>query len=113
MLALKSASGVAAPFGFLHHIAMNRGELLTTLAVWLALIAYAFGAATLLLAKGRARWLACARLAWTLGCAFFIAHVASAFHFFHGWSHAAAYRETARQTAELTGLRWGGGIFLN
>ncbi len=92
---------------------MNRGELLTRLTVWLALCAYAGGAALLLVATGRAHLLGCARWVWTIGCAFFLAHVVCAFGFFHGWSHAAAYRETARQTAEMTGLRWGGGIFLN
>ena len=92
---------------------MNRGELLTRLTVWLALCAYATGVAMLLLANRRPHWLARARWAWTLGCAFFLAHVVCAFVFFHGWSHDAAYRETARQTAELTGLRWGGGLFLN
>ena len=92
---------------------MNRGELLTRLTVWLALCAYALGAAMLLLARERPRLPARARWAWTLGCAFFLAHVVCAFGYFHGWSHAAAYSETARQTAELTGLRWGGGLFLN
>jgi hypothetical protein len=92
---------------------MNRGELLTKLTVWVALCAYAAGAMMLLVAQGRAQWLPRARLAWTLGCAFFIAHVACAFTYYHGWSHAAAFRETECQTAELTGLRWGGGIFLN
>ena len=92
---------------------MNRGELLTRLTVWLALGGYALGAAMLLGARGRAPWLAGARWAWTVGCAFFLAHVVCAFTFFHGWSHDAAYRETARQTAEMTGVRWGGGIFLN
>ena len=48
-----------------------------------------------------------------LGCAFFVAHVVCAFSFYHHWSHAAAYLETARQTGEMTGFRWGGGIFLN
>ena len=92
---------------------MNRGELLTRLTVWLALCGYAVGASLLLIAKNRPHLHTCARWAWTLGCAFFLAHVVCAFAFFHGWSHAAAYRETARQTAELTGLRWGGGLFLN
>ena len=92
---------------------MNRGELLTRLTVWLALGGYALGAAMLLGARGRAPWLARARWAWTVGCAFFLAHVVCAFTFFHGWSHSDAYRETARQTAEMTGVRWGGGIFLN
>jgi hypothetical protein len=39
--------------------------------------------------------------------------VGAAYHFYHNWSHAAAYRETARQTAEVTGLDWGGGLFIN
>jgi len=52
-------------------------------------------------------------MAWTIGCASLLAHVACAFHFYHNWSQAAAYRETARQTAEVTGLDWGGGLFIN
>ena len=92
---------------------MNRGELLTRLTIWLALCASAIGAGILLLSRDRSRWLSGARLAWTLGCAFFLAHVASAFTYYHHWSHAAAYRETAQRTGELTGLRWGGGIYLN
>ena len=92
---------------------MTRGELLTRLTVWLALCGYAAGAAMLLLARGRGHWLARARWAWTFGCLCFLAHVASAFAFYHGWSHAAAYEETARQTADRTGHHWGGGIFLS
>lgn len=93
--------------------AMPPGEFLTRATIWLALGGYACGAGALLAARDRARWLRRARWAWTLGCACFLAHVVCAFSFFHGWSHAEAYRETARQTAELTGLRWGGGLFLN
>ena len=98
------------PFG---KAGVNRGELLTRLTIWLALCAYATGAGMMLLARHRAHWLARARWAWTIGCGFFLAHVASAFSYYHGWSHAAAYRETARQTGEVTGFRWGGGIFFN
>jgi hypothetical protein len=54
-----------------------------------------------------------ARGLWTLACLAFAAHVALAFHFFHGWSHADAYRQTARQTAELTGVESGLGLYLN
>src|SRR5687767_9943408 len=54
-----------------------------------------------------------ARVVWTVGCVLFLAHVACAFHFAHGWSHADAYRQTARQTRELFGLDWGGGLYLN
>jgi hypothetical protein len=39
--------------------------------------------------------------------------VACAYHFYHKWSQADAYRETARQTAEVTGFDWGGGLFIN
>jgi hypothetical protein len=48
-----------------------------------------------------------------MGCVSLLAHVACAYHFYHNWSQAAAYRETARQTAEVTGLDWGGGLFIN
>ena len=54
-----------------------------------------------------------ARLAWTFGCLFYLAHVGAAFQFYHHWSHQAAYRETARQTAEMFGIWWGGGLYLN
>lgn len=92
---------------------MSGGELLTRGSVWLALVAYALGAAMMLLSRGRARWVAGARWVWTMGCVLFLVHVGCAFGFYHGWSHAAAYHETARQTAEMTGVRWGGGLFLN
>ena len=45
--------------------------------------------------------------------AVFLCHVAASFHFYHDWSHAAAYEHTAEQTAALTGIRWGGGLWLN
>jgi hypothetical protein len=54
-----------------------------------------------------------ARLAWTVGCASLLAHIAMAFHVYHDWSHTSAARETARQTAEVTGLDWGGGLYIN
>jgi len=92
---------------------MSRGEFLTRLTIWLALIAYACAAGTLLMARQRTRWRSFARSLWTFGCALFLAHVVCAFAYYHDWSHATAYRETARQTGEMTGVRWGGGLFLN
>jgi len=92
---------------------MSNGELLTRITVWLALAAYATGASAYLLSRGRRSWDAVARTAWTIGCAGILIHAACAFHFYHNWSQAAAYRETARQTAEVTGLDWGGGLFIN
>lgn len=56
---------------------------------------------------------AAARLFWTAGCLAYLAHVAAAFHFEDGWSHAHAWQHTAERTAEVTGWRWGGGLYVN
>jgi len=53
------------------------------------------------------------RILWTLGCLAFLMHVVSAFHFQHHWSHDAAWRETARQTAALFAIESGSGLYLN
>ena len=50
---------------------------------------------------------------WGGGAALMWLHVALAMGGRHGWSHAAAVRETARQTGDLTGLAWGGGVWVN
>lgn len=50
---------------------------------------------------------------WTAAAALCILHAALAFHVRHDWSHEAAVRQTAAQTAALTGLDWGGGVFVN
>ena len=92
---------------------MQTGELLTRGTVWLALLCYA-AAEALRLFRRRIR--DCdrrLRLIWTFGCAAYLAHVAAAFHFYHAWSHMTAYAETARQTDELLGLNWGGGLYFN
>ena len=92
---------------------MSTGAWLTKATVWLALLAYAIGAGRMLLARDRPGSSVKTRWVWTIGCVFFLAHVVCAFTFYHGWSHIAAYAETARQTAEMTGVRWGGGLFFN
>jgi hypothetical protein len=92
---------------------MGGGEVLTKLTVWIAVAGYFAGAIVYALSRGRPRRDSLARLLWTAGCAALLAHAASAFHFQHGWSHAAAYRDTARQTAEVSGLDWGGGLYVN
>ncbi|HYO62576.1 MAG TPA: hypothetical protein VER08_02855 [Pyrinomonadaceae bacterium] len=83
------------------------------MTIWVAVAGYFAGAAAFALARGRAGWDSFARASWTAACAGLLAHVACAFHFHHGWSHAAAYRDTARQTAEVFGLDWGGGLYVN
>lgn len=50
---------------------------------------------------------------WTAGCLVHLAHVAAAFHFSHHGSLADAWRHTAQRTAAVTGLEWGGGLWLN
>ncbi len=92
---------------------MSSGELLTKFTIWITIMGYAAGAATFALARKRYKWESAARLAWTAACIGLLAHVMCAFHFYHGWSHIAAYRDTARQTDEVFGLHWGGGIYVN
>ncbi|HEX8283333.1 MAG TPA: hypothetical protein VF588_08265 [Pyrinomonadaceae bacterium] len=92
---------------------MTGGETLTKVTVWVAVAGYAAGAAALALSRRRAGWDSAARLALTVACVALAAHAACAFHFYHGWSHDAAYLETARQTAEVFGLDWGGGLYVN
>lgn len=92
---------------------MSGGEIITALTVWVAVAAYAAGSVGLALGRGRRAWDRAARLLWTVACLALLAHVACAFHFYHGWSQRAAYLDTARQTFETTGLEWGGGVYLN
>ena len=54
-----------------------------------------------------------ARGAWTAGAALMVLHALAVFHYVHHWSQDAALEHTARQTAALTGLDWGGGLYVN
>jgi|GEM_PF-1668049 hypothetical protein len=54
-----------------------------------------------------------ARILWTIGALSLAAHLAAAMQFRHGWSHAAAVAETARQTEAKFGMNWGGGVWSN
>ncbi len=89
------------------------GELLTRLTIWIAFGGYVSSVAMCLPGWENAVWLARARWASTAGCLALVAHTACALHFHHGWSQAAAYREVERQTAELTGRAFGGGLYFN
>src|SRR5579884_2872153 len=87
---------------------MDTGELLTRWTVRVAVVLYVLS----LLLRLR-RQPSGARRAWKLGYAAFLVHVACAFHFYHGWSHRAAYAATAQRSAEVIGLAWGGGLYAN
>lgn len=53
------------------------------------------------------------KLLWTAGFALFVVHVLASFHFVHHWSHSAAYEATAKQTGQLLGIEFGGGVYFN
>jgi hypothetical protein len=92
---------------------MNSGELLTRLTIWLTLLVYGLGATLFWATPGRQQLDRHARRLWTLGCFTMLAHVGLAIHFYHGWQHASIVRETARQTADVVGVYWGGGVYFN
>lgn len=81
------------------------------MTIWTARSAAALYAIALALLLGR-RIVASRRVSLA-GLAVYLVHVACAFEFFYEWSHATAYRETARQTQELFSVNWGGGLYLN
>ena len=81
--------------------------------IWLALAGFVVGEA------GKTRHFRTGvspRWAWPVWCAGLVAcaiHIAIAMAHVHGWSHASAVMETARQTEAVYGVSWGGGVFVN
>src|SRR5207244_1685286 len=92
---------------------MNAGELLTRWTVRGAVSLYLLALVVRYCAAVRPAWLRTARWLWTAGYVALVIHVFCAFQFFHHWSHAAAYAATARQTEQVVGLNWGGGLYVN
>jgi len=92
---------------------MTVGESVAIWSVRVALIGYAIGAVVVCLQYVQPTVHAGGRLAWSLGCAFFIVHVIAAMGAFHGWSHEAAYVYTAERTRDLVGIETGTGLYLN
>ena len=88
------------------------GELLTQWTIRLALALYVAWLAGWLSLRSP-RWPSVARWIWTAACGLFLVHVACAFHFYHGWSHAAAWEDTARQTEAMLGAAFGEGIYFS
>ena len=86
------------------------GVDLSLLTVRLSLIAYA--CAEWLRFRRPDYWRA-ARVGWTSAAVLCVVHSAIAFAVYHGWSQRAAYDHTAAQTARVTGLAWGGGLYAN
>lgn len=92
---------------------MSSGEFLTRSTIWVAMLAYTTGGVVFAIARGRLDFDRWTRLAWTAGCAALVTHFICAFNFYHGWSQQSAYIETARQTADVIKINWGGGLFIN
>ena len=100
---------------------MSKGEFLTRATIWITIVTYAVGSGVFALAGTRSRsdstaisrLDSVARVVWTIAVISLIAHFIFAFQFYHAWSHDSAYRDTARQTEEITGLNWGGGLYIN
>jgi len=92
---------------------MSSGEFLTRGTIWVSILAYTIGSIVFAISRGRTGFDRWTRLAWTIGCAALVAHFICAFDFYHGWSHESAYADTARQTAEVIRINWGGGLFIN
>jgi hypothetical protein len=88
------------------------GVLLTQWTIRLALLGYV-GYLAVRLTAGGTRWPRGTRWLWTAACGLFLLHAACAFQFYHGWSHAAAWESTARQTQELLGVPFGAGIYFS
>jgi hypothetical protein len=85
------------------------GALLTSWTIRAALVCYAIYLA-LTLTTSRPKL---ARATWTTGCGLFIVHVACAFHFYHHWSHQAAWLKTADETRLILGVAFGDGIYFS
>ncbi len=92
---------------------MDTGEFLTRATIWITIVAYAVGSVLFALSRGRSGWDAATRVAWTIGGLSLVAHFICAYEFYHHWSHDSALQDTTRQTAEVTGLNWGGGLYIN
>ena len=92
---------------------MDSGEILTRITIWLSIVAYAAGLRTFAFSRRSHKTDTTIRLFWTFASSLLLVHVAFAFHFYHRWSHAAAYLDTARQTRDVIGTNWGGGLYVN
>lgn len=76
------------------------GDDLIRNTVRLALVYYA-AAVLLMLTRDDARL---TRWLWTLACLAYVIHVAVAFHFYHGWSHAHAVEHVRRRSGVGEGI---------
>lgn len=92
---------------------MTDGEWWTRFTAWLAFAAWFTSLALPREPVTGAPTRGPASILWLFGGLVMVVHVVLAFQVYHAWSHANAVTETAHQTRELTGIDWGGGVWLN
>jgi hypothetical protein len=87
-----------------------------TLVYWSARASgVAFFVAVLLAGRwlGRQGSISAVRWAWTIACAFLVAHELLAMGMAFGWSQSLAWQNIAAQTLAATGIDSGGGLIVN
>lgn len=92
---------------------MNVGLVTTAWTIRAALVGYAVVLMWYASRRNMRLSPSAARLIWTSGLLLCIAHVVAAFHYYHDWSHAAAFTHTADETERVVGWRFGGGLYFN
>lgn len=85
-------------------------ELALRATIWLSVIGWA---AAEVLRRGGDERLRAGRVIYTAGALLLAVHSAAAFELRHGWSHAAAFADTAARSAAVTGVAAGAGLYLN
>jgi hypothetical protein len=90
---------------------MSPDDLALRATAWLSLAAW--GASEWARSSGGRAREKRARALFTLGALALAAHTGLALHLRHAWSQGDAIREIARQTEEVTGVAFSGGLFVN
>lgn len=89
------------------------GDDLIRITAWMSFGAYVAALQVILASRHKPARSRAAAWIWLTGGGLLLAHTLCAFQFKHAWSHSLALADTARQTQALTGLQWGGGLWLN
>ena len=78
----------------------------------IAIATIAYAAAEWLRVRRSPAWRS-ARALWTIGALSLAVHALAAFHYRYAWSHTQAIQATAAETAAVTGLDSGAGLYVN
>lgn len=101
---------LVAVFALTRLLASDVGDLLTRNTVRLSLAWYAVALCLMMQLRGGDDWRAAttlgqlARWCWTWAIVVFLVHLAVAFHYYHGWSHAHAFERTRQVSGVGEGI---------